>query len=158
MNVDDDSQASQYQMDLGSPRPEEVLLTEWAGVHLDEFPPGTVTAHYESALRYQATAPAFQAHLQERYSWSPQTMAAVINWKAHGSAFRRHLKRRGVWCVVQYACMCGVINGWRLAFGPEWGMGYQYKPYTETKKSNQEIICLKSCSVQIDAEYSNAQP
>ncbi|KAI2509155.1 hypothetical protein MHU86_5274 [Fragilaria crotonensis] len=91
LNVDADAQASQYQRDLGSYRP-DVLLTEWAGVHL-EFPSGTVTAHYEAALRYQATAPALQAHMQERHSWSPQTMAA-INWKAHGSALRRHLKKR----------------------------------------------------------------
>jgi hypothetical protein len=64
LNVDADAQASRYQRDFGHFQP-EVLLTEWAGLHL-EFPTGTVTAHYETALRYQATAPTLQAHIQER--------------------------------------------------------------------------------------------
>ncbi|KAI2507020.1 hypothetical protein MHU86_7405 [Fragilaria crotonensis] len=91
LNVDADAQASRYQRDLGSFQP-EVLLTEWAGVHL-EFPTGTVTAHYDTALRYQATAPELQEHMRERYSWTAQTMS-VINWTAHGKAMQRHINKR----------------------------------------------------------------
>jgi hypothetical protein len=91
LNVEADTQASRYQRELGTFRP-VVLLTEWAGVHL-EFPTGTVTAHYETALRYQATAPALKTHMQERYSWSQHTIAA-INWQAHGKAMRRSLDHR----------------------------------------------------------------
>ena len=89
--VDADTQASRYQRDFGTFQP-KVLLTEWAGVHL-EFPPGTVTLHYETALRYQATAPELQAHMMARYSWTPQ-IVAVINCDAHGKALRRHLAHR----------------------------------------------------------------
>ncbi|KAI2511572.1 hypothetical protein MHU86_2826 [Fragilaria crotonensis] len=91
LNVDADAQASRYQQELGSFQP-DVLLTEWAGVHLD-LPTGTVTSHYETALRYHATAPALQSHMQERFSWTPQIMA-TINWDAHGRALRRHLDKR----------------------------------------------------------------
>ena len=91
LNVDADTQASRYQRDFGSFQP-NVLLTEWAGVHL-EFPTGTVTSHYETALRFQATAPDLKSHLMERYSWSKQTME-VINWDAHGKSLHRHLNRR----------------------------------------------------------------
>ena len=91
LNVDADTQASRYQRDFGSFQP-NVLLTEWAGVHL-EFPTGTVTSYYETALRFQATAPDLKSHLMARYSWSKQTMK-VINWDAHGKALHRHLNRR----------------------------------------------------------------
>jgi hypothetical protein len=91
LNVDADAQASRYQRDFGSFMP-DVLLTDWTGVHLD-FPTGTVTAHYEAALRYQATAPALYDHMREQYSWTSQTMAA-INWKAHGKALQQHLNRK----------------------------------------------------------------
>jgi hypothetical protein len=89
--VDADTQASRYQRDFGTFQP-KVLLTEWAGVHL-EFPTGTVTSHYETALRYQAAAPELQAFMTARYSWTPQ-IVAVINWDAHGKALRRHLYKR----------------------------------------------------------------
>ncbi|KAI2501761.1 hypothetical protein MHU86_12681 [Fragilaria crotonensis] len=91
LNVDADTQASRYQRDFGSFQP-NVLLTEWAGVHL-EFPTGTVTSHFETALRFQATAPELKAHMMARYSWTPQTLAAS-NWDAHGKALHRHLTRR----------------------------------------------------------------
>jgi hypothetical protein len=92
LNVDADAQAVRYEGNLDVFLP-EVLLTECEGVPL-EFPTGTVTAHHKTALRYQATAPALQAfHIQERYSWTPQTMA-VTNWSAHGKAMQRHLNKR----------------------------------------------------------------
>ncbi|KAI2499252.1 hypothetical protein MHU86_15239 [Fragilaria crotonensis] len=91
LNVDADAQASQYQREHGSFQP-DVLLTEWAGVHLD-FPTGTVTSHYETPLRYQATAPAQKNHLMERHSWTRHILA-TINWDAHGKALRRHLDKR----------------------------------------------------------------
>ena len=91
LNVDADAQASRYQRDFGSFQP-EVLLSEWAGVHL-EFPTGTITAHYDAAIRYQATAPALEEHMRERYAWTEQTMS-VINWNAHGKAMHRHLNKR----------------------------------------------------------------
>jgi hypothetical protein len=89
LNVDADAQASRYQRVFGSFQP-EVLLSEWAGVHL-EFPTGTITAHYDAAIRYQATAPALEEHM--RYSWTAQTMS-VINWNAHDKAMHRHLNKR----------------------------------------------------------------
>ena len=91
LNVDADAQASRYQRDFGSFQP-EVLLSEWAGVHL-EFPTGTITAHYDAAIRYQATAPALEEHMRVRYAWTAQTMS-VINWNAHGKAMHRHLNKR----------------------------------------------------------------
>ena len=54
LNIDADELANNYQQDHGLHQP-NVLFTQWAGVHL-VLPSGTVTSHYEKALRYHATA------------------------------------------------------------------------------------------------------
>jgi hypothetical protein len=91
LNVDADAQASKYQCEYGSFQL-NVLLTEWTGVHL-VFPTGTVTSHYETALRYQATAKPLQDYMRERYSWTPQVLA-VVKWGAHSKAMQRHMHNR----------------------------------------------------------------
>jgi hypothetical protein len=91
LNVDADAIAYQYQRDHGSHRP-NVALTSWAGAHL-AFPTGTVTSHYESVLRYRATAEPQRNHLRERNKWSPAVLN-TINWKSHGTSIRNRMKRR----------------------------------------------------------------
>ena len=89
--MDADALANRYQRDHGIHRP-TVLLIRWAGAHL-VFPNGTVTSHYESALRYhQATAEPLRQHLQERNNWTP-TVMDTINWKAHSTSIRNHMNR-----------------------------------------------------------------
>ena len=91
LNVDADAIANQYQRDHGTHRP-NVALTRWAGAHL-VFPTGTVTSHYESSLRYQATAEPMRNHLRERNKWSLDVMT-TINWKSHGTSIRNHMNKR----------------------------------------------------------------
>jgi hypothetical protein len=91
LNVDADDQASRYQREHGTFHP-DVLHTEWSGVHLI-LPSGTVTSHYETTLRFQATALPLKAYMAAKYSWPSQVME-TINSTAHGSSLRKHLSRR----------------------------------------------------------------
>jgi exonuclease III len=91
LNVDADALANRYQRDHGLHRP-EVLLTRWAGAHL-VLPSGTVTSHYEAALRYHASAEPLRAHLRNRNQWTQATFD-TINWTAHGAIIRTHMKKR----------------------------------------------------------------
>jgi hypothetical protein len=67
-------------------------MTRWADAHLN-LPEGTVTSHYESALRYHATAEPLRKHIRERNQWSQQTFE-TINWTAHGKSIRQHIAKR----------------------------------------------------------------
>jgi hypothetical protein len=91
LNIEADALANRYQRDHGLFQP-EVLLTQWAGAHL-VLPSGTITSHYESALRYQATAEPLQKYLRERHHWN-QTTFDSINWTAHGKSIRYHMHKR----------------------------------------------------------------
>ena len=91
LNVDADTMATRYQCEYGSPRP-IVFLTRTAGVHL-VTPKGTITAHYDTAIRHQATYPALYKYLQERHGWTTRVMS-TINWKAHGDSLRKHINRK----------------------------------------------------------------
>ena len=91
LNVDADAMATEFQCEYGASRP-VALLTGTAGVHLAS-PKGTITAHYEAAIRHQATYPSLFKHLRLRNGWSEHT-AATINWKAHGTSLRKQLKRK----------------------------------------------------------------
>ena len=57
------------------------------------LPTGTVTSHYDAALRYHASAEPLRAHLRERNHWSPTTFEH-INLPAHGASIRKHMHRR----------------------------------------------------------------
>jgi hypothetical protein len=91
LNIDADALANRYQKEHGSFRP-EVLMTRWAGVHLI-LPTGTVTSHYESAIRYHASASPLKEHLRNRNQWSQATFDS-INWSAHGKCIRTNIHRR----------------------------------------------------------------
>ncbi|KAI2503807.1 hypothetical protein MHU86_10612 [Fragilaria crotonensis] len=91
LNVEADAIANKYQRDYGHHQP-IVPLTAWAGVHLI-LPAGTITSHYETALRYQATSAPLQHHMMKRYSWTLEVFD-YINWKAHGKSLKRHLSKR----------------------------------------------------------------
>ena len=91
LNVEADTLANRYQREHGESRP-EVLLTRWAGAHL-VLPSGTVTSHYESSLRYQASAEPLRDHLKTRNNWTTRTFN-TINWKAHQQCIRHNLNRR----------------------------------------------------------------
>ena len=90
LNVEADELANKYQRELGTHEP-EVLMTKWAGAHLI-LPTGTVTSHYESALRYHATAEPLRVHLRERNQWT-QTTFDTINWTAHGQSIRQNMAK-----------------------------------------------------------------
>ena len=91
LNVDADALANKYQRDHGLYQP-EVLLTQWAGAHL-VLPTGTVTGHYEAAIRYHASAEPLRVHLRDRNQWSQATFD-YINWPAHGASIRNHMHCR----------------------------------------------------------------
>ena len=91
LNVEADELANKYQRELGTHAP-EVLMTKWAGAHLI-LPTGTVTSHYETALRYHASAEPLRVHLRDRNKWSQGTFDA-INWTAHGTSIRQHMAKR----------------------------------------------------------------
>ena len=91
LNVEADELANKYQRELRTHEP-EVLMTKWAGAHLI-LPTGTVTSHYESALRYHATAEPLRVHLRERNQWTQPTFD-TINWTAHGQSIRQHMAKR----------------------------------------------------------------
>lgn len=91
LNVEADALATKYQRDYGYHQP-LVTLTAWAGVHLI-LPAGTITAHYETALCYQATAAPLQHSMMQKYSWTFDVFHS-INWKAHGKSLKRHLSKR----------------------------------------------------------------
>jgi hypothetical protein len=83
LNVEADELANRYQRELGMHEP-AVLMARWAGAHL-VLPEGTVTSHYEAALRYHASAEPLRIHLRERNQWSKQTFD-TINWTVHSEA------------------------------------------------------------------------
>ena len=91
LNVDAVNLANQYQRDHGGHKP-EVLLTRWAGAQLI-FPSETVTSHYESAIRHQATAETLREHIRERNQW-PTTVFITVNWNAHGKSIQQHIQCR----------------------------------------------------------------
>ena len=68
LNVEADALATRYQQDHGNHRP-VVPLTDWAGVRL-QFTDGTITSHYETALRFQVTAQPLQDYMMHKYSWT----------------------------------------------------------------------------------------
>lgn len=90
LNVDADAMASRYQKQH-SPTP-IAFLTDTAGVHL-VTPHGTVTSHFATTIRHQATHTPLLQHLQNKYGWTP-AVSALINWKAHGSSLHSRIATR----------------------------------------------------------------
>lgn len=81
--------ATTYQCNHGRSQP-VVLLTVMAGVHL-MTPHGNMTKNYEAAIRYQATKPGLDMHIQEGYyGWSDHVISNV-NWTAHGSSLHEKI-------------------------------------------------------------------
>jgi hypothetical protein len=91
LNIEADALATKYQTEHGSHQP-IVLLTEWAGVHL-HLQSGTVTSHYETTLRFQATGPPLQAYMMKKYNWTIDTWKH-INWRAHGLSIKKDILKR----------------------------------------------------------------
>ena len=91
LNVDADAKAGQYQDEFGAVRPIAQLMPH-TGAHL-VGPEGTITAHYQNFMRYQASATPLQTYLMSKYNWS-QHVFDVINWDAHGAALKKVTKRR----------------------------------------------------------------
>ena len=90
-NVEADELTNKYQRELGT-HETNVLMTKWAEAHLI-LPTGTVTRHYESALRYHASAEPLRTHLRDRNQWSQRTFN-TINWTAHGQSIRHIMSNR----------------------------------------------------------------
>jgi hypothetical protein len=61
LNVEADALATKYQTEHGS-HELKVLLTDWAGVHLN-LPSGTITSNFEASIQFQATGPPLQAYV-----------------------------------------------------------------------------------------------
>jgi hypothetical protein len=91
LNVEADELANRYQRDLGTHRP-DVLLTKWAGAHL-VLPSGTITSHYEAALRYHASAEPLRQYMRDRNQWTQITFD-TINWSSHGHCIRSNMQKR----------------------------------------------------------------
>ena len=91
LNVDADHMANKYQCEFGASHP-LVQLTQTAGVHLIA-PHGTITSHYATSIRHQATRPGLYKYLQDRNGWTDYTIG-TINWTAHGSCLRHQIKRK----------------------------------------------------------------
>ena len=91
LNVDADTMANRYQCEFGASNT-VVQLTQTAGVHL-VAPHGTITSHYATSIRHQATRPGLYKYLQDQNGWTDHTMD-TINWKAHGTCLRRQIKRK----------------------------------------------------------------
>jgi hypothetical protein len=91
LNVDADDKAKDYQQQYGKAHPFVLMLPNaGAFVTLSE---GTITAKVVTELRSYATRPPLRLHIQQRNSWTDQTMAS-INWKAHGKALNRMIGKR----------------------------------------------------------------
>ena len=62
------------------------------GAHL-VGPEGTITAHYQKNMRYQATEAPLREYLMAKYHWMTAVFN-VIHWEAHGAALKKVNKRR----------------------------------------------------------------
>ena len=92
LNVEADALATTlYQTQFGSHRP-QVLMCPGSGVHLATSS-GTITARYREAVLEKSTSPALHQYIREKNDWRSATME-MINWSAHGKAFRRQLTSR----------------------------------------------------------------
>ena len=67
-------------------------MSPGAGVHLATSS-GTITARYRDAVLEKSISPALRQYIREKNDWPSVTME-MINWSAHGKAFRRQLKIR----------------------------------------------------------------
>ena len=83
LNVDADTKVGQYQDAFGAVRPIAKMMTS-TGAHL-VGPDGTITSHYQKAIRYQATEAPLRTYLMNKYQWTPAVFD-VIHWSAHGAA------------------------------------------------------------------------
>jgi hypothetical protein len=91
LNVEADALATQYQQQHGNHRP-QVFMTPSTGAHLVSAS-GTITSKYKETVLEKSTAPALRQYIQEKNSWTPSTMD-MVNWSAHGKAFRNQISRR----------------------------------------------------------------
>ena len=94
LNVEADALArTLFQNQFGSHR-SQVIMSNCAGAHLVTSS-GTITAKYKEVLLEKLTSPQLRRYIQEKNNWQDATME-IVNWSAHGKAFRRQLHCRRV--------------------------------------------------------------
>jgi hypothetical protein len=76
LNVDADDQANKFQRLHGAARPESLLFSR-TGVHL-RFSEGSITSHYNMALRNKATYEPLMSYIAKRNAW-PESVLRSIN-------------------------------------------------------------------------------
>ena len=54
---------------------------------------GTITSRYKEVVLQQSTGPDLRNYIQDKNSWTQSTMD-MVNWSAHGKAFRNQISRR----------------------------------------------------------------
>ena len=91
LNVDADDKAREYQERFGQARP-YALLTQHSGAFL-VYPEGTRTANYGHSIRSRATSNPLRTYIKQKHQFDDSTME-MIDWNAHGSAMRKHIKQR----------------------------------------------------------------
>ena len=103
LNVEADPLATSYQQQYGTHCP-QVLMSPGVGVHLVSAS-GTITAkQYKAVILERATSSDLRQYVQEKNKWSESTFE-MVNWPAHGKAFRRFLHCRVHLSKMLHECL-----------------------------------------------------
>ena len=146
LNVDANTKAGQYQDAFKAVRPIAKMMTS-TGAHR-VGPDGTITSHYQKAIRYQATEAPLRTYLMNKYKWTPAVFD-VIHWSAHGAALRKVSKR----CIHYTKMVFDILS--THSQSNKYDKGHQTCPTCDNTVENRDHIlrCTHPDAVTWRAEF-----